>query len=125
MTDQLTNRKRGPSPRFRKPARTKMFSIVFMLHYIEISAEQPSTSIVGHQSTSSFSPERRPSTSREEPQPSTSREEPQPSTSCEETQHSTSGQSLSGSDYVLQELAPVELHSDADLKGILVSLLYY
>jgi len=98
------------------------------LYYIEISAEQQSST-----STSS-SPERQPSTSRgepqpstsrEEPQPSTSREEPQPSTSREESQHSPSGQSLSGSDYVLQELAPVELHSDADLKGILVSSLYY
>ena len=105
MTDQLTICKRGPSPRFRKPARTKMFSIVFMLHYIEISAEQPSTSFVGHQTALSSSPERRPSTSRGEPQPS------------------TSGQCQPSSDYVLHELRPLDLDSDDDLKGVLVG--YY
>ena len=105
MTDQLTIRKRGASPRFRKPARTKMFSIVFMLYYIEISAEQPSTSFVGHQTALSSSPERRPSTSRGEPQPS------------------TSGQCQPSSDYVLHELGPLDLDSDDDLKGVLVG--YY
>ena len=105
MTDQLTICKRGPSPRFRKPVQTKLFSIVFMLHYIEISAEQPSTSIVGHQTSSSSYPERQPSTSRGEPQPS------------------TSGQCQHSLDYVLHELRPSDLDSDDNLKGVLVG--YY